>query len=404
MSETVERPAAVADEATDGEPAIESPAEETAERRSAEVELLWDLVFVFAVTRVTTLLADDMTWAGFGRSMLVLALIWWAWSAFAWVANAQAPDSMSFRLTMLVATVLAFIVALGVPHALGSEALLFAVPYVAVRLLHLLLYVDASRHGGARLRAVAGFSGTVGIGIVLLIAGAAFADGTTRVVLWTAAAAIDYAGPVWIGRDRIRNLQRVAVSHFAERFGLFIIICLGESIVDIGTAVTGEPSGGAVAVVSIALVITIALWWAYFDRAAGLARDALRRSREPVLAASDGYSILHLPLVSGILVFAVGAREAVVGFDHPLRDAFRLALCGGVALYLAGHAAFLWRMLGSVKRSELLAAVVALALFAVSGSMNAIVVCVLLLADLTALALYWTLAGGRSAAAGRSSG
>ena len=262
-------------------------------------------------------------------------------------------------------------------------------------MLHLLLYVDASRRGGAQLRAIAGFSGTVMIGIVLLIAGA-LTGGTTRVILWVAAAAIDYAGPVWIGRDRIRGLQRVAVAHFAERFGLFIIICLSESIVDIGTAVTADPSAGSVAVVTIALGITIALWWIYFDRAAGLARDALRRSREPVLAASDGYSILHLPLVSGILVFAVGARAAVMAFDDPLQDAFRLALCGGVALYLAGHAAFLWRMLGSVKYSELVAAAVALALFAVSSSLSAIVVCLLLLADLAGLALYWALAGGPS--------
>jgi len=380
----------------EGEPGPEESqaeeAEEAAERRSAEVELLWDLVFVFAVTRVTALLAHDLTWAGFGRSMLVLALIWWAWSAFAWVANAQAPDAPSFRLTMLLATVLVFIVALAVPHALGSKGLLFTLPYAGVRLLHLLLYVDASRHGGAQLRAVAGFSGTVVIGIVLLIAGAAFADGNTRVVLWVAAAAIDYAGPVWISRDRLRSLQRVAVPHFAERYGLFIIICLGESIVDVGTAAANDPSAGSVTLVSIALLITIALWWIYFDRAAGLAREALARSREPVLAASDGYSLLHLPLVSGILVFAVGAREAVVGFDHPLADAFRLALCGGVALYLAGHSAFLWRMLGSVKRSELVAAVLALALFAVSGSISAIVVCGLLLADLVGLALYWSLA------------
>ncbi len=395
MSESPESLAPVVEQAADSESAPESPVEEVAERRTGEVELLWDLVFVFAVTRVTTLLADDLSWAGFGRSMLVLALIWWAWSAFAWVANAQAPDATSFRVAMLLATVLVFLVALGVPHALGSEGLLFALPYAGVRVLHLLLYVDASRRGGAQLRAIAGFSGTVMIGIVLLIAGA-LTGGTARVILWVAAAAIDYAGPVWIGRDRIRGLQQVAVTHFAERFGLFIIICLSESIVDIGTAVTSDPSAGSVAVVTIALGITIALWWIYFDRAAGLARDALRHSREPVLAASDGYSILHLPLVSGILVFAVGARAAVMAFDDPLQDAFRLALCGGVALYLAGHAAFLRRMLGSVTYSELAAAAVALALFAVSSSLSAIVVCLLLLADLAGLALYWALAGGPS--------
>jgi len=374
----------------------EEQGEEVAERRTAEVELLWDLVFVFAVTRVTRLLESDLSWAGFGRSMLVLALIWWAWSAFAWVANAHDPDATSFRLTMLLATVLVFPVALAVPHALGSEGLLFTLPYAGVRSLHLLLYVDASRRGGAELRAIAGFTGTVVIGMLLLIAGAVWAHGNVRVLLWVAAAAIDYAGPVWIGRERLRSLQQVAAGHFAERYGLFIIICLGESIVDVGAAAAGDPSAGSVTAVSIALAITIGFWWIYFDRAAALAREALSRSREPVLAASDGYSILHLPLVSGILVFAVGAREAVVGFDDPLGAAFRLALCGGVALYLCGHAAFLWRMLGVVKLSEIVAAAVALAVFAATGSVSAVVVCGLLLADLAGLALYWSVGDRRS--------
>jgi low temperature requirement protein LtrA len=260
-----------------------------------------------------------------------------------------------------------------------------------VRILHLLLYVDASRRGGAALPAIGGFAGTVGIGIVLLVAGA-LTSGTARVVLWIAAAAIDYAGPVWIGRHRIRGLQRVAVAHLAERYGLFIIICLGESIFDVGTAVRSHLTAGAVTVVSIALLITIGLWWTYFDRAAGLARDALARSREPVLAASDGYSILHLPLVSGILVFAVGAKEAVTAFNQPLAADTRLALCGGIALYLVGHVAFLGRMLGSVEVAELAAAGVALALFALTASVSAVVVCALLLADLVGLIVYQTFA------------
>lgn len=398
MSEAAERAGTVAKEAAGEEPAADRSGEEAAERRTVEVELLWDLVFVFGVTRVTRLLEDDLSWAGFGRLMLVLALIWWAWSAFAWVANAQAPDATSFRLTMLLATVLVFVVALAVPHALGRDGLLFALPYAGVRLLHLLLYFDASRRGGARLSAIAGFAGTVALGIALLVVGAAVAGGTARVILWVAAAAVDYAGPTWIGRGRLRDLQRVAVAHLAERYGLFIIICLGESIVDVGTAVGGDPSAGSVGVVAIALAVTIALWWTYFDKAAGLAEEALRDSREPVLAASDSYSILHLALVAGILVFAVGARGAVAGFGQPLGTALRLALCGGVALYLAGHAAFFLRMLGVVKVSELVAAAVALALFAATAHVSAVVVCGLLLANLLGLAGYWTLAARRASA------
>src|SRR3982074_2561785 len=134
------------------------------ERRTSPVELLWDLVFVFAVTQVTALLAHDLTWAGFGRSMLVLALVWWAWSAFVWAANAQDTAAPTLRPALLLAMVLIFISGLAIPGAFGDESTLFAVTYAGVRFLHLALYADASRRGNASLQAVAGFAGTRRIG------------------------------------------------------------------------------------------------------------------------------------------------------------------------------------------------------------------------------------------------
>jgi low temperature requirement protein LtrA len=128
--------------------------------------MLWDLVFAFAITRVTTLLADDLSWAGFGRSMLALALVWWAWSAFAWAASASESDSRSFVAALLVATALIFVAGLALPHAFGRYGLLFASCYTGVRVPHLLLYVDASRKGNASLSAIAGFAVTVFVGIV----------------------------------------------------------------------------------------------------------------------------------------------------------------------------------------------------------------------------------------------
>lgn len=360
---------------------------EEAERRTAEVELLWDLVFVFAVTRVTTMMRSDLTWAGFGRAMLALALVWWAWSAFAWVANAQEPEAWRFRLTMLVATALIFLVGLAVPRAFGSDGTLFAITYTGVRLLHLALYVDAARRGNAQLRAITGFAVTVAIGMALLIGGSLL-HGFARVSLWILAAAIDYAGPAWLTRDRLRELQRVAVAHFAERYGLFVIICLGESIVGVGTAVGGHLGFGVVAGVSIALLITVALWWTYFDRRAGEAQEALRRNPEPVLAGADGYSYLHLLLVAGILIFAVGAHDTVSRIEDPLHAGARLALCGGVALYLGGLAAFRARLGGGLGVGELTVGAAALVLFAVSGGFPAWLVGALLLAELAALIAF----------------
>ena len=162
---------------------------------------------MFAITQVTTLLWRDLTWRGFGRAMLVLALVWWAWSAYVWAANAQVADSPTLRACLLVSSIAIFITGLSVPHAFGSEATLFAVSYAVVRFLHLALYADASRRGNASWSAIAGFAVTVTIGMALLIAGS-FATGAARTGLWVLAAAIDYAGPAWLTRERLRGLQQ----------------------------------------------------------------------------------------------------------------------------------------------------------------------------------------------------
>jgi low temperature requirement protein LtrA len=341
------------------------------ERRTSPVELLWDLVFVFAITQVTTLLANHLTWTGFGQAMLVLALVWWAWSAFVWPVNAEATDSPTLRLTLLLATVFIFIAGLAVPRAWGSEATLFVCAYAVVRLLHLGLYIYESRRGNASLSAIVGFALTVVIGLALLIVGSVF-HGLVRALFWAAAVAIDYAGPAWITRDRLRGLQRVAVAHFAERYSLFVIICIGESIVAIGVGAAREPlDAGLVAAVTLGLLIAIGLWWTYFDRFAAVAEARLREHDDPVLAAADSYSYLHLLLVAGIIIFAAGIKYVVRAADDPLHTAPRLALCGGVALYLIGHLAFRWRMTGEVRYEKAATAGLVLVVFAVGGEMAA---------------------------------
>jgi len=201
----------------------------------------------------------------------------------------------------MLATALIFVTGLALPHAFGRDGTLFAATYAGVRLLHLALYVDASRRGHASLSAIAGFAITVLIGMALLLAGS-FESESIRIPLWVAAAAIDYAGPAWLTRQRLRSLQRVAVAHFAERYGLFIIICLGESIIATGIGANQHPlSAGSVAAVSLALLITIGLWWTYFDRFAAVAEERLRGHTDPVIAAADAYSYVHLVLVAGII-------------------------------------------------------------------------------------------------------
>jgi len=368
------------------------------ERRTSPVELLWDLVFVFAVTQVTALLAHSLSWAGFGRSMLVLAFVWWAWSAFVWAANAQDTASSVLRMVLLLAMVLIFITGLAIPGAFGDESTLFAVTYAGVRFLHLALYADASRRGNASWSAIAGFAVTVVIGMALLIAGS-FLDGLPRIALWTVALAIDYAGPAWLTRERLRGLQEVAVAHFAERYSLFIIICLGESIVTIGVGASGRPvDTELIAAVALGLLITVGLWWTYFDSFAATAEERLRRHHDPVLAAADAYSYLHLPLIAGIIIFAAGEKIAIHDVGAPLSDAARLAFCGGVALYLAAHVAFRVRMGGTVSYARLWAVAALAVIFVAGGGLAAWALAGLVTVVLAALCTVETVREHRAAA------
>jgi len=189
-----------------------------------------------------------------------------------------------------------------------------------------------------------------------------------RTWLWVAAAAIDYAGPAWLTRERLRGIQQVAVSHFAERYSLFIIICLGESIIAIGVGAAHRDLNNELAAgVTLALLVTIGLWWAYFDRVAGEAEDKLAAHEEPVLAAADAYSYLHLLLVSGIIVSAIGLKAAVGHSAESLSEGTRLALCGGVALYLGGHIAFGLRLVGELSVAKAVAAGACMTIFIVAG-------------------------------------
>jgi low temperature requirement protein LtrA len=366
------RPPGTADPARDAADAAPSAPDAGLERRTTPVELLWDLVFVFAVTEVTTLFAHDTNWARLGEAMIVLALVWWAWSAFVWAANAQEEQSRTLRICLLAGTALIFIVGLAVPHAFGRNSLLFALAYAAVRFLHLGVYADASRRGHAGRAAILSFAVTVVIGMVLLVVGAV-AHGRVRVVLWLVALAIDYAGPAWLTRERLRGLQQVAVAHFAERYGAFVIICIGESIVAVGVGISERPlTAGLVIGATLPLLAAVGMWWTYFDRTADRAQERLRLHDDPVLAAADAYSYMHLIIVAGIIIFAGGVKLVVHDpVSTPMPDAGRLAMCGGVAIYLVGLAAFRLRILGEHSLGRLLVALALLVLYAVGGGLPA---------------------------------
>jgi low temperature requirement protein LtrA len=335
------------------------------------LELFFDLVFVFAITQVTTLLASDTTWSGVLHGMLVLAALWWAWVAYAWLTNTVNADEGGVRLAMLVAMAALLVVSLAVPGAFGDDGVLFAAAYIVVRLLHLALYAIAGKNDpdllGAVLRLAA--SSTFGPAVLLL---AGFLEGSERTAAWIVALAVDYLGPAVFGRGRG---WRVSADHFAERHGLIIIIALGESIVAIGVGAGSiDLDLGVVVAAVLAIVLVSALWWMYFDVAAIFARTRLSNATglEQARLARDCYSYLHLPMVAGIVLFALALKKTLVHVGDPLDTIPAVALCGGVALYLIAHVAFLVRLTRRVFRRRTIGAVVAFALIPVATQVPAL--------------------------------
>ena len=340
------------------------------EHEITPLELFFDLTFVFGMTQVTILLADDPTWGGVFRGMLVLAALWWAWTAYAWLTSATDVDEGGVRLVVLASMAGMFGVALAVPGAFGDDAVLFGVAYLLVRLLHLVLSATVVRDDPGRRDALLRFAPTAILGPSLLVL-AGFLDGRERIAVWVAALAIDYFGPVLI---RAGRGWQVAAEHFAERHGLIILIALGESIIAIGLGAGLELSTGVLVAAALGIVVVSALWWLYFDVAAIIARSRLRQARGLELhrLALHAYSYLHLPMVAGIVLFALGLKTTVDHVGEPLDAVPAVGLCGGVALYLLGHIAFLYRATGYLFRRRTAAAVVLLALVPVAVSIPAL--------------------------------
>src|SRR5215217_8011408 len=210
------------------------------EQHATTLELFYDLVFVFAITQVSHLLLDHLDWQGVGQSVLVLLVVWWSWNYTTWVTNELDPRSIVVRLLLIALMLASLLMAIAIPEAFGDKALLFAGSYVAIQVgRHLFLtFVAAERGTMERLRAGRILIWFLAAGALWIAGG--LADGSTRTVLWLAALALDYVAPVvtfWVPRlPRVRpEAWEVGTEHFAERFQLFIIIALGESIVITGS-------------------------------------------------------------------------------------------------------------------------------------------------------------------------
>jgi low temperature requirement protein LtrA len=338
--------------------AVQARSHVGAQERVTPLELFFDLVFVFAITQVTGLVSDDPTWGGLAKGLVVLGVLWWAWAAYAWLTNTIDPDEGIVRLAMLGAMAAMLIASLAVPDVFDDDALLFACAYALVRVAHLVLYAVAARGDRDFLEAVAKLAvgSAVGVGLLFVAAGM---DGPAQTTVWAIALVGDLLG-AFISGGRGWHLS---AGHFAERHGLIVIIALGESIVALGLGATNDLSAGVVTAAFLGLAVAFALWWAYFDVVAIVAERRLRETTgdAQLRMARDSYSYLHLPMVAGIVLFAVGVKKTLGHIGDPLEVVPAVALCGGLAMYLVAHVLFRLRNVHSLNRQRLVVAVLLVA-------------------------------------------
>ena len=360
------------------------------ERRVTPLELFFDLVFVFALTQVTSFLAGHLAWSGMLQGAAMLAALWWAWVGYSWLTNAvPAEEVIPARLVILVAMAAMLIASLAVPDAFDVYGVLFGVAYFIVRLLQVALYSlatgDTPETRQAILRLAPGF---VGAPMLLIVAG--FLDDLAQGSLWAVALAIDYG----VAFVRSPSGFRVHAGHFTERHGLIIIIALGESIVAIGVGASGLGLGAGVVVGSVVgIALAAALWWAYFDLVTLAAERRLSAAsgEERVRLARDSYSYLHLPMVAGIIFVALGIKQTLAHVGDPLGIIPAVALCGGVALYFLGHNAFRLRDVGSVSVPRLVVTILCCALVSLAVSVPSLITLAMLAGILCALAAFETM-------------
>lgn len=362
--------------------------EEGVSRQVATLELFYDLVFVFAISQVSHLLLDDLSWTGAGQAMLALMVVWWAWNYTTWVTNELDPDAASVKLLMVALMLASLVMAVAIPDAFGNRALLFVGAYLFIQIGRHLFLTFVAGGPGSLERARAGQILTwFAIAGVFWIAGA-LCEGGSRTLLWLIALACDYGAPLhtyWLPGIRRVTMQawNVTTAHFSERFQLFVIIALGESIVLTGATMVDVPTDlEHVTAFAIAFLMTAAFWWLYFDHVAERAEHRLEATANRTAMARDAYTYLHVVIVAGIILSAVGDELIIAHPGEPLEGPKMLAVIGGPALYLAGHSLFRLRTIGNVSLKRI-AAIFACGLVGLlAGGVSALAVAAVLLAVL----------------------
>ena len=378
-------------------------------QRVSTLELFYDLVFVFAITQVSHLLLEHLTWVGAGQALIVLLAVWWSWNYTTWTTNELDTETIPVRLLLLALMLVSLLMAVAIPDAFGEHALLFAGSYVAIQVGRHAFLTFAAAEPGTMERERAGriLAWFVAAG-VLWIAGA-LADGPARTALWLGALALDYGAPLvlfWVpGRPRLEGATwNVGTEHFAERFGLFIILALGESIVLTGaTTSESDLTPATIAALIMAFLASAAIWWLYFTSVARLGQHYLAVSENRTKLARDGYTFLHVVFAAGIIMAAVGDELVIAHPTEVLPPQEVTAVAGGPAIYLVALTLFGYRLTGALSKRKLLGTLACVVVGFVGLFSPALVLAGLLIVVLVAVIGSNYLLASRSRARGEGS-
>ena len=342
------------------------PRGEAEHNRVTYIELFYDLVFVFAVTQLSHSLLEHLTLLGAIETLLLFLAVWWVWVDTSWVTNWLNPGRTPVRLLLLVLMLIGLALSVSIPEAFESKGLAFALAYSVMQLGRSAFMLWAlGADSPANTRNFQRIAIWQGVACLFWIAGG-LTEGETRIALWIVALAIETVGPMagfhvpGLGRSSTEDWD-VEGSHMAERCGLFIIIALGESILVTGATFADlEWSIPTLAAFAVAFTGSVAMWWVYFDTGAEFGAERIAGSSNPGRLARLAYTYLHIPIVAGIIVAAVGDELILAHPTGHIGPEAAAVIIGGPALYVLGNMLFKRAMTGRAPLSHM----VGLALFA----------------------------------------
>lgn len=310
------------------------------------VELFFDLVFVFAVTQLSHTLLEHLSFAGALQTAFLLLAVWWVWMYTCWFTNWVDPDRPAARMLIFLLMLAGLLMSAAIPNAFGHEGLLFAAAYSFIQVVRTLFIVVAARGRDAVVhRNFLRIVTWLAVAAVVWIAGGLL-SGAERIAAWVLALSLEIFGPTigyfvpGLGRSATSD-WKIDGAHMAERCALFVIIALGESILVTGATAAGHPAKvPAVCAFLVAFLGSVAMWWIYFNIGAERGSRQIAGSADPGRVARAVYTYFHIPIIAGIVVCAVADEITIAHPEGELHLAEAACLLGGPALYLAGNIFF----------------------------------------------------------------